>query len=295
MGIERLELSRSAMRVTGAVLGALAIGCLGLGVFAVAALLNPFAGGGMGIPVGFALICFVFAAVGLRLELAKGAVDVAVDELAINRAPLTTALRLPRAQVARVIVDDGTSAGEARFPTGDSAEPFLWPARSPRLRRQDAPRPNVALVLSTPLAVGNARHESVTFDVAAPLPFMKSRASVIFLAVEDPEAAARALGAWRVERPSSVPVLPGSLRAPHGQVPAGFMPVIISCMVVAVIASFTRDWWIMAVWLPLMIPAVSALQRRHRERAAAAMEAVGDDPAAAEAVRANWGSFGPPS
>ena len=299
MGPQRLVLARSRAQVySGAFEALMCVGC-GLGFAFLMAILNPFTGGGMAVPAVTAIVSVLVAAVILWASMTRGYAEIGLDELVI-RNPGTRALRIPRSQVAHVMIDDGSSAGEARFATGDPAKPFLWKVG----RGRSDLRPNVALVLDPPLGVTGQTGGAVTTDVAFGLPFLRRETGTVFLAIEDLAAVSAAFAAWPVERPGAVPVLPAAQRPPHGPVPQGFMVVAMATAVVAMLATAFGVGWLLPAWLVAMVPVVAAILRRHRAGAAAAMAAAGDDPVVREAVRANWGaafadappdsSFGPP-
>lgn len=146
----------------------------------------------------------------LGMAFARGHLEVRPDALVVHhRRVLRHPLVIPRDQVRRVLIDDGSATGRARFPTGDPAEPLVW--TDPVVRRQRPGRaiigddllPDLAIELHEPIGLDAARGSlgAVSASAEIPPPPRGTRARWLLLAMEDLEAARTALVGYRVELP----------------------------------------------------------------------------------------------
>lgn len=244
---------------------------------------------------------------------ARGRVEVTPEALVIRHLRvLRRPLVVPREQVRRILLDDGEATGRARFATGDPDEPLLWtdPVPTHQLEGRaligDSLLPNLAVVVDPPMAMDAARDvvTAVPFGREIDPPRRRTRARAILLAVEDLEAAQRALAGWPVERPQLAGVIPAEVPEAAARVPEDAAGLVL----LAVVGAATL------VLMPLLFPVVLAGQAyfvyrmvtRRREAAEAARAEVERRAAslgpveratALAAIDANLGprrSFGPP-
>lgn len=176
------------------------------------------------------------------MATAQGVVEVHPDSLVIHhRRVLRRPLVVPRAQVRRVLLDDGAATGRARFATGDPAEPLLW--TDPVVRRQHDDRPiigdgllpNVAIELATPMPMDAARDEITAVPANCEIrpPRRRGQARALLLAMEDLEAVRRGMVGWPVETPDATGAIPPQVAEAARQVPQDAAVMVVLCTVTA--------------------------------------------------------------
>lgn len=244
----------------------------------------------------------------------RGTVEVHHDRLVIDHPRvLRRPLSVGRDQVARVLLDDGSATGGARFFTGDEREPLLWTDPVPRRQYPDRPLigdallPNVAIVLAWPLPIDVARDPYTATpapgDVPPPL---KGDARALMFALDDVESARTAFSGWNVQDARAATVVPPHVAAAAARVPVDATLLLVLATLVAVV---TLDNHLVGylIWFPLALALVLRVQRRRQAQGAAARADVerrasrmtpAERAAAHAAIDANLGprpSQGPPA
>lgn len=255
--------------------------------------------------------CLLLAAWICHMALARGSVEIAASQLVVrHRRVLRRPLRIARSDVRAVALDEGWS-GNARFPTTDPAEPFLWTGRRPvrRDRRRpllgDAQLPNVALILDPPQVIRQARDPITALSTPRDPgpPSRRVPAEIIFLTLADTTDARAALAGWPLEDALTREALPDAVRQPARPAPEILAAFAVTAVVnLALLASGL--WWLMPLVILAATPLVAHGVRHNQRRAARAFRAAGDDPHARAAAHANhpgaapaptWRSQPPPS
>ena len=178
------------------------------------------------------------------MATARGVVEVHPDSLVIrHRRVLRRPLVVPRAQVRRVLLDDGSATGRARFATGDPAEPLLW--TDPVVRRQhddrpiigDGMLPNLAVELVTPLTMDAARDglSAVPANCEIGPPRRRGQARALLLAMEDLDAVRRGMAGWPVETPDAARAVPPQVAEAARQVPKDAAALVALCTLTALL------------------------------------------------------------
>lgn len=240
----------------------------------------------------------------LYMAFARGVVLVEPDRLVIRHPRvLRRDLVVPRAQVARIIVDDGAATGRARFATGDPEEPLLW--TDPVVTRQrpgrpllgDALLPNVAIVLDEPLAMEAARDVLTFVPVGCEIgPPPRADAQALLLTMEDLEHVRAAFATWPLDRSDPTMVIPPQVAAGAAQVPRDAAGLVLLSMAGAMLLVMEQYWLLPALFL-LSLVFVNDMVKRRAEAAEAAREEVfrrdmspQDRATALAAIEANLGT-----
>jgi hypothetical protein len=216
--------------------------------------------------------------------LGQGRLLVRPDALEVRYSRLLKRpLVIPRALVARVLLDDGSATGRARFATGDPAAPLLWTDPVPLRQRDDLPLigdaelPNLAVVLHEPLPLAAFRGPptaiTATGEMPPPRPGREARGLVF--AVEDLEAARLALAGWPVEQPDVAAVIPAEVADSAARVP-GDAAVFVALACLGALTLVTSLYFLFPVWVGLSMWWAVVMVRRRQRAEAAARAAVGD-------------------
>ncbi len=242
--------------------------------------------------------------------LRRGRLLVHHDVLALHyprmlRRPLV----LDRLHVERVLLDDGSATGRARFATGDPSRPLLWTEavalrqhdRRPLFGDQDLP--NLAIVLRTPIPLDAARNPWVTITMAGEMepPRPSGEADAILLTVESLEDARLALTGWQVEQPDVSGVIPAEVAVAARRVPQDAAIFVVLAFLGA-IGLVGGMWPLFPLFMGLSMWWAVGMVRRRQAQEAAARAALDDrlmSPAdratATAAIDANFRrSVGPP-
>ncbi len=246
---------------------------------------------------------------------ARGQIRVFRDAVEIrHRRVLRRPLIVPRAQVERVLLDDGSATGRARFPTGDEREPLLWTDAIPSRQHDDRPLigdsvlPNLALVLREPLPMDAARGRLAAVadgcEMAPPRP--EGHARALLLAMDDLDAAAVAFAGWPIERPDVRHVIPPEVAEAAARAPKDANLFLALAAVGAMLVT-AKLFVLVPVWFAVSAVVLHRMIGRRRQagdtaRADVARRAASLSPAdraaALAAIDTNLGSaaesFGPP-
>lgn len=244
------------------------------------------------------------------MALARGSVEIDASQLVVrHRRVLRRPLRIARSEVRAVALDEGWS-GNARFPSTDPAQPFLWTDRRPvrQDRRRpllgDAKLPNVALILDPPQVIRQAR-DPITALPTPRDPGPPSRrvpAEIIFLTLADTADVRTALAGWPLEDALEREPLPEAVCEPAQPAPQILVAFGVTAVVnLALLAGGL--WWLMPLVILAATPLVARGVRRNQRHAERALRAAADDPHARAAAQANhpgaaptpiWRSHPPP-
>jgi hypothetical protein len=218
----------------------------------------------------------------LWMAAAGGVVEVHPDALVIrHRRVLRRPLTIPRSQVRRVLLDDGSATGRARFATGDPAEPLLW--TDPVVRRQHADRPvvgdallpNLAVVLEEPLVMDAARDSltALTFGGEVAPPRRSGAARALLFAMEDLHAVRAALVGWPVEMADGAGAVPPEVAEAARRVPREAAAWVVLSALVALL-TIAELYALAAASFVLVLVLVAQSVRRRQETADAARQRV---------------------
>lgn len=214
----------------------------------------------------------------MAMANARGTVLVHHDSIEIrHRRILRHPLIIPRAQVARVLLDDGAATGRARFATGDVTEPLLWTDPVPRRQRADLPLigddllPNTAIVLTAPLAMDAARDwlTAVPVSCELPPPRRHGQARALLLTMDGLEAVRMALVSWPVEQPDVLHAIPDQVAAAAARVPrdAG---VAVVLAVVGAVCMTVNPYLLLPIWFAVSLLFAATMVKRRQATAEAA-------------------------
>ena len=219
----------------------------------------------------------------VAMASARGVVEVHPGSLVVrHRRVLRRPLVIARTDVRRILLDDGSATGRARFATGDPAEPLLW--TDPVVRRQhddrpiigDSLLPNMAIELHTPLAMDAARDEitAVPANCEITPPRRRGRARALLLAMEDLDAVRRAMVGWPVETPDAAAVIPREVAEAARRVPQDARALVAMSAVTGLLLA--AELYALAPFaFGLTMLYVVGMVRRRQAAAQSAREAVG--------------------
>jgi hypothetical protein len=250
----------------------------------------------------------------LKMAAAKGSMVVYPDHLEIRHGRLLKRpIFLERAQVSRVLIDDGSTTGRARFPTGDVNEPLLWTDPVPRRQHADRPLigdgslPNLAIVLTAPLRMSMARSSLAALAMPGeiPPPRRDGLARALLLPMAELDPVRIALAGWPTEEAAARGhMIPEQVAASAERVGQEAAVMVTLAMATAMLLLFQPELAVFTFIASLFFiwRTVSARRRAETEARAFVSGRIAWDSAdgatALAAIDANFGNSGshpPPS